>query len=91
LSPAITALARKLGFTRIQLVGSVARDEDDADSDVDFMVEAGRSLKGAKYFSAMDALRQGIEQITSRKVDIIDLQATDAGRRDKLRREARPL
>jgi uncharacterized protein len=85
-------LAKKLGFTRIELVGSVARGDARGDSDVDFMVEAGSSLSGAAYFGSMDLLRQGIERITGRKVDIIDRQATAAGRvRDKLRREARPL
>lgn len=92
LSGPITTLAAKLGFTRIEVVGSVARGDAHADSDVDFIVEAGPGLSGAGYFSGMDLLRQGIERITGRKVDIIDLQAAAAGRiRDKLLREARPL
>ena len=90
LSYSITDLATRLGFKRIRVVGSVARGDARPSSDVDFVVSATNALRGASYFEAMDRLRQGIERIVGRNVDIIDLDAvTDVSQRRRLQHEAR--
>jgi uncharacterized protein len=51
-TPQIKKIARKHGISRIYVFGSVARGEQSAHSDIDFLVEmqAGSSLFGAAGF-----------------------------------------
>ncbi|MEN6545414.1 MAG: nucleotidyltransferase family protein [Armatimonadia bacterium] len=73
----IERLARRYGARNVLIFGSVARGEDDADSDVDLLVELepGRSLLD------LAGLKLALEQILGRPVDVV----TKRGLRDRLR------
>ncbi len=62
------------GAEHISVFGSVARGENDADSDLDILVKLSDPviLSGFGYFSALDILKERIEAITGiSKVDIV--------------------
>lgn len=75
------------GAHNVRLFGSVARGEDDDQSDVDFLVdlEPGRSLLD------LGGLLMDLQEILGRPVDVV----TEKGLRERLRqrvlREAVPL
>jgi len=83
----ILALAAQHGATDVRVFGSVARLEDDAASDVDFLVrlEPGRSLLD------LGALLMDLQDLLGRDVDLV----TEAGLRERIRErvlaEAQPL
>jgi len=83
----ILALAAQHGATDVRVFGSVARLEDDAQSDIDFLVrlEPGRSLLD------LGALLMDLQDLLDRDVDIV----TEAGLRsriqDRVMAEARAL
>jgi len=83
----ILALAAQHGATDVRVFGSVARLEDDAQSDIDFLVrlEPGRSLLD------LGALLMDLQDLLDRDVDIV----TEAGLRKRIRErvltEARAL
>lgn len=59
---------RKLGVLRLDLIGSVARDEASEDSDVDVLIElAPGPDKLGRHFAIQDAL----EQALGRRVDVV--------------------
>jgi len=64
---------KKAGVASLSLIGSIARREDRPDSDVDVLVrltdEARRG--GFAYFGRIDRLRQRLESILTRRVDLI--------------------
>src|SRR5258708_6324429 len=76
---------KQAGGTSLSLIGSAARDEDRADSDVDLVVsltdEARRG--GFAYFGRIDRLRQRLEAILTRHVDLI----AEPIEKDRLRRD----
>ena len=68
----IIHVCQKNGIHRLYLVGSSARIDNDDGSDVDFLVSFSK-MSGAldQYFNA----REDLEQITGRKVDLIEESA----------------
>jgi len=84
---AILDAARRHGARNVRLFGSVARDEDDERSDIDFLVEMepGRSLLDHA------ALLLDLEQLLGCRVDVLNERAIKARMREGLLREARPL
>ncbi|MBN1247145.1 MAG: nucleotidyltransferase family protein [Anaerolineae bacterium] len=83
----ILTLARLHGATHVRVFGSVARGEDDEESDIDFLVrlEPGRSLLD------LGALLMDLQDLLERDVDVV----TEAGLRERIRdrvlSEAQPL
>lgn len=61
-------MAAKFGATRLRVFGSVARGEETADSDVDFLVVFP---KGYDLFTQRMPLTQGLSDLLNRKVDLI--------------------
>jgi predicted nucleotidyltransferase len=63
----ILALAARHGATNMRVFGSVARGEDNKDSDIDFLIkmENGRSLFD------MAKLQRDLEKLLLKKVDIV--------------------
>ena len=61
------------GILSLSLFGSVARGEATEQSDVDVVVRLDHSKvgKGFSFFSDLDLLRQKLEAITGRPVDIV--------------------
>jgi len=84
---AILDAARRHGARNVRVFGSVARDEDDDRSDLDFLVEMepGRSLLDHA------ALLLDLEQLLGCKVDVLSEKGIKARIRERVLREARPL
>jgi len=83
----ILRLARKHGAKNLRLFGSAARGEDRPDSDLDFLVdmEEGRSLVDHV------ALKQDLEDLLGREVDVVTERALHSRIRERVLREATPL
>lgn len=83
----ILRIARRHGAQRVRLFGSAARGESRADSDVDLLValDEGRSLLD------LVALKQEIEELLHRSVDVVTDRALSPYLRDRVLAEAVPL
>jgi uncharacterized protein len=90
-SPQLIKIARKYGISAIYVFGSVARGDDTAHSDVDFLVEMqeGASLFGVAGFSYES------EQLLGVSVDVIPIsvlpQVKDQAFVINVQKEAIPL
>lgn len=80
----ILRLARAHGARKLRLFGSVARGDDRSDSDLDLLVEMepGRSLVDHV------ALKQDLEGLLGRDVDVVTEQSLHPRLRDRVLREA---
>ncbi|WP_263785022.1 nucleotidyltransferase family protein [Salinibacter grassmerensis] len=80
----ILQLAREHGAYNVRLFGSAARGEDHPDSDLDLLVkmESGRSLLDHV------ALKQDLEDLLGRDVDVVTEASLHPGLRDRVLREA---
>ena len=76
---------RQAGIASLSLIGSVARGEDRQDSDVDVVVRLTDEARqgGFAYFGRIDRLRQRLESILARHVDLI----TEPIQKERLQRE----
>ena len=83
----ILRIAAKHGAYNVRIFGSVARGEDDEQSDVDFLVqmEQGRSLLD------MGGLLMDLRDLLGRSVDVVTPEGLRTRIRDRVLREARPL
>lgn len=63
----IRALVARHHGTRVRLFGSVARGEEHADSDIDFLVDFG---EGSSLFDLMH-LSDALEDLLGHRVDIV--------------------
>jgi len=67
----VAELCRRVGARRLDVFGSAARGEFDPESsDLDFLVELD-ALPPAQYASAYFALKEGLEKIFARPVDLV--------------------
>lgn len=84
---AVLRIARKFGARSVRLFGSLAREEADAASDIDLLVELepGRSLLdlGGMQFEP--------EALLGRHVDVVTERGLRPRIRDRVLREAVPL
>jgi len=80
----IRSLAGARGISRVRIIGSVARGEDHAGSDIDLLVQTGPET------STIDlaAFALDLEALTGRDVDILDERTLRAGRHDEVVRDA---
>lgn len=62
----VVSLAEEYGAKKVSLIGSFARGEERADSDVDLLLEKG-DIKGMRVLEFQDAL----ERMLKRKVDVV--------------------
>ena len=83
----ILEIAANHGARNVRLFGSVARGDDRAESDVDFLVdmEPGRSLLD------LVGLGQELEQLLGRRVDVLTEGSVHPAIRERIASEARPL
>jgi predicted nucleotidyltransferase len=84
---AIQRLAKQYGVTDIRVFGSVARGDDAAQSDIDFLVdmEPGRSLFD------MGGLLMDLETLLGCKVDVVTEKSLHWYIREKVLSEAKEL
>ena len=67
----VAELCRQVGARRLDLFGSAARgDFDPESSDLDFLVEL-EALPPSRYASAYFALKEGLERLFGRPVDLV--------------------
>ena len=80
----ILQTARLYGAGRVRVFGSVARRQDDVDSDIDFLVdmEPGRSLLD------LGGLLIDLEKLLNTKVDVITERGLKERVRDRVLNEA---
>lgn len=83
----LLAIAARSGASDLRIFGSVARGEDAAASDVDFLVrmERGRSLLD------LVALRDDLESAIARRVDVVSENGIHPHLRQRILAEAKPL
>jgi predicted nucleotidyltransferase len=64
---------RAAGVASLSLFGSVARGDDDNDSDVDVVVQLTdrASNRGFAYFGQIEALQRDLSDLLGRRVDVI--------------------
>lgn len=62
---------RAAGVASLSVFGSVARGEDNSDSDLDVALMLSPGRRGLAYFSQMNFVKQKLEDIVGRKVDIV--------------------
>ena len=68
----IIPVLRRYGVTQASVFGSVAREQDTQDSDVDLLVRVGRLPFGIWGFVG---LKQDLEKALGKKVDVISFQS----------------
>ena len=80
-------MAALYGARSVRVFGSVARRQDDADSDIDFLVEMepGRSLFD------LGGLLMELEQLLNTKVDVVTEKGLKERIRERVLNEALPL
>ena len=83
----ILRVARAHGATRVRVIGSVARGEAGPGSDLDLLIdlEPGRSLLD------VIAIKQDLEDLLGRDVDVVTEAAVSPYVREDVLREAVPL
>ena len=81
----IEAAAAKYGATHIRIFGSVARGDERADSDIDFLVELPH---GYDLFLQRLPLTEELAKITGRKVDLVPEHELNIHVRDYVLQEA---
>ena len=86
----ILRVAQAHGASNVRIFGSVARGEDDADSDVDVLVDMAPEPTGFAYFGRLDDLRCALSDLLGRRVDVQDSGALRQ-MRDRVLGEAIPL
>jgi predicted nucleotidyltransferase len=67
--PAIEVLCRRYEVARLAVFGSALRDDFDAESDVDFLVEF--SSPSVEAFDRYFGLKEDLEATLGRKVDLV--------------------
>ncbi len=69
-------LCRHFHVRRLDLIGSAARDDFDPErSDVDFLVEFDRSHPEAMSFDTYFGLKESLERLLGRPVDLVESSA----------------
>lgn len=93
--PEIAALCRRFHVRRLEVFGSAARGEDfdPARSDADFLVEFGPDAD--QEFDAYAGMKQALERMLDRPVDLVERQAIEQSRnyirRRRILGEAKPV
>jgi uncharacterized protein len=83
----ILRIAARYGASNVRVFGSVARGEAGPESDVDLLVEFEPATSLLEHI----ALLQDLEDILSRKVDVVNEKALHHFVRDRVLREATPI
>lgn len=83
----ILQIAQKYGARNVRIFGSVIHGEDNAESDIDMLVNFG---PGSSLLDHV-ALMQDLEELLGRKVDVVSEKALHWYIRDRVLQEARPL
>lgn len=83
----IIEIGRNHGVVNLRVFGSVARGDDDGDSDIDFLVE----LEPHRSLFDLGSLQMELESLLGRKIDLVTERGLKSRIRDAVLRDARPL
>ena len=83
----IVSIAAQYKISNVKLFGSVLREEENAESDIDFLVECGDDCSLFDLIS----LKYDLEEILGRKIDVVTSDSVHWTIRDKILQEARPI
>lgn len=83
-APILKTIAEQRGYSRLAVFGSVARGQASEDSDIDLLVEAPAGTSSFDFIR----LKQRIEQVLGREIDLIDYGGLRPRLDDDIRREA---
>ena len=83
----IEQIAARHGARNVRVFGSVARGEARADSDVDFLIDAGPVT--SSWFPA--GLVLDLQELLGKRVEVVTEQGLDPLLRDRVLREAVPI
>jgi uncharacterized protein len=83
----ILSIAHHHGVIAIKIFGSVARNEDSANSDIDFIIETGK--KRTPFFPG--GFISDLEALLECRVDVVTVNALHWFIRDRVLKEAIPL
>jgi predicted nucleotidyltransferase len=83
----VLAAATRHRASNVRVFGSVARGDDDANSDIDLLVDFSASA------SLLDlvALKRELEQMLGRPTDVVTVDGVSPLLRERILAEARPL
>ena len=84
---AILAAATKYGAYNVRVFGSVARGEDDSESDVDFLVE----MEAERSLFDLGGLLMELQDLLNCPVDVVTEKGLRQRIRDRVLSEAIPL
>lgn len=79
---------RGLGVRSLALFGSTARGEASDRSDVDLVVDLDPSFRGFARLAQLDMVRERLEHILGRSVDLIEPPARSPRLRQEIKRDA---
>jgi uncharacterized protein len=91
---AILHAASRHHVTNVRVFGSVAQGRATARSDVDFLVDVVPECGGWEFFGLLDDLRQDLEALLGRRVDVVGIRGPAADARNmaaEIERDALPL
>jgi hypothetical protein len=77
-------IAQKYGAKNVRVFGSMARSEEDMDSDLDIIVE----MESGSSLLDIIAIKQDIEELLGRKVDVVTEASISPYIRDAVLKEA---
>ena len=83
----ITELAQKHGAQSVSVFGSLARGDDDSNSDIDLLIE----LDPKRSLLDVISMKYAIEDLTGRKVDIVTRKGISPYLVEQILEEAVPL
>ena len=84
---AILRIARTHGVTGVRVFGSVARGDATADSDLDLLIDVGGTP--TPWFPG--GLVADLEELTGRRVDVVEADSLSKPLQGRILREAVPL
>lgn len=84
----ILALAEECGLTNVRVFGSVARMEDDENSDVDIVVNR---IKGKRLGLKTYGFPAGLEKMFNRPIDFVYESRLHPVIKEQILKEARPI
>jgi predicted nucleotidyltransferase len=88
LAPQLAELCRRYGVAELSVFGSVARGEDQPDSDVDFLyLNDPQKVLGLEFFG----LQEELEDLLGRPVDLVPKEGLHWVIRDRVLADARVL
>ena len=83
----ILQIASKYGASNVHIFGSVARQQNTSDSDIDFLVE----LDAQRNLLDQIALTQDLEELLGCRVDVVEPDCLHEAFRSQVLQEAIPL